>query len=234
MAIEAGSVKQHSHFQRIVRPSDGPFLLTHLFDYFYKVLIDLSRKNARRSCAVVFSSCNRGEGVSTIALNCATALASDPSLRVLLVDGNLRRPALHEYFGVPREHGFADLIQGDIDQSEAIRQVSPGSLSFISAGRPAQAYVSLFETPGFIPLIEELRAAFDYIIFDSSPIMAAPETPLLASRLDGMIMVLQSEETRWEVAAAAQTNIERANVALLGAILNKKKLYIPAVLYRHL
>jgi protein-tyrosine kinase len=232
MAIQTDSVQQRSPSQQVVRPPDGPFLLTHLFDYFYKIIRDISSKNTHKSSAVVFSSCNSGEGSSTIALNCAAALAADPSLRVLLVDGNLRRPSLHEYFGVPREHGLADLIQRDITPAEAIRKVQPDSLSFISAGRPAQTNVSLFEAPSFAPLIEQLRTAFDYIIFDSSPIMAAPETPLLASWLDGMIMVLQSEATRWEVAAAAQKNIERAHVTLLGAILNKKKLYIPTAIYR--
>ena len=77
-----------------------------------------------------------------------------------------------------------------------------------------------------------MRNIYDLIIFDSSPIIHYPETPMLASATDGLFLVLEAENTRWEVAEAARTNLEMAHVNILGAILNKRDYFIPPSIYR--
>jgi capsular exopolysaccharide synthesis family protein len=215
-----------------VKSGAGIYLIEHLFDHFYKLMIDLKKPSDRKSQSVVMAACNQGEGATTMALNFASALANDPSKNILLVDANLRSPLLHNYFGIERDRGLADLIQGDIDIEQAVRKTPTERLYFIPAGRTPGNPVILFESAEFLTVMEKLHAMFEFIIFDSSPLIRFSETAMLASRLDGLIMILEAESTRREVAQVARSTLERTGANLFGAILNKKRFFIPQKLYR--
>jgi capsular exopolysaccharide synthesis family protein len=208
-----------------------------LFDHFYRVTWDLlsvpkkTRKGRKGNCAMVVASCNRREGASTIALNIASAFSSSSMKSVVLIDGNLRNPVLHEYFGCDREYGLSELVMEEISLKAGVVEVRPERFYFIPAGRKVQNPILLFETPEFIRLLDELRDIHDLIIFDSAPLTQYPETPILASHVDGVVMVVEAEGTRWEVASAAKHNLETANANIFGAILNKREYYIPRAVY---
>ena len=211
-------------------------LMPQLFDHFYRVTWDIlsaprkPRKGKKGNCAIVVSSCNRGEGASTVALNLATAFSSSSNKSTVLIDGNLRNPMLHKYFSTDRGRGLTELIQGEIGLAQAVAEVKAERFYFISAGREVQNPILLFETPQFQGVLDELRAIYDLILFDSAPVIY-PETPILASAADGVILVLESEATRWEVASAVKQNLETAHATVLGAILNKREYYIPPAIY---
>lgn len=212
-------------------------LMPQLFDHFYRVTWDIlsaprkAKKGKKGNCAIVVSSCNRGEGASTIALNLATAFSSSSNKSTVLIDGNLRNPILHKYFSTDRARGLSELIQGEIGLTQAVAEVKADRFYFISAGREVPNPILLYETPQFAAVLEELRSIYDLIVFDSSPVIQYPETPILASGTDGVILVLESENTRWEVASAVKQNLETAHTAVLGAILNKREYYIPPAIY---
>lgn len=210
-------------------------LMPQLFDHFFRVMWDIlvapREKGKEGSCMLVVSSCNRGEGASTITLNLATAFSSSSLKSILLIDGNLRNPALHKCFPSERTPGLTELIQGEIGLEQAVVKVRPERFFFISAGREVQNPILLYETPQFANLLATLRELYDLVLFDSSPVIQYPETPILASGTDGVILVLESEGTRWEVASAAKHNLETAHVPVLGAILNKREYYIPPSIY---
>jgi capsular exopolysaccharide synthesis family protein len=209
-----------------------------MFDSFYTAMRNLlanlkeKRPEQNGSCSVVFSSCNRGDGASTVALNFALAFAENSMQRVVLVDGNLRNPVLHEHFGVSRERGVADLIHDEVRLRDALIELKPSRLSLVTAGQPVEKPIVEFESAGFAALLVGLRSNFDLIVFDSSPMIRYPETNVLASQLDGLAMVLQAESTKWEVAQAAKDGLERTGASILGAILNKKQFFIPEKIYR--
>jgi capsular exopolysaccharide synthesis family protein len=215
-----------------VKSAAGIYLMEHLFDHFYKLMIDLKSRSDRTSQSVVMGACNYGEGATTMALNFASALAHDPSKNILLIDGNLRSPHLHNYFRCERANGIVDLIRGDIDIEQAIRKTSTQRLYFIPAGREHSSPIILFESAEFAAVMDKLHAMFEFIIFDSSPLIRFSETTMLASRLDGLILILEAESTRREVAQVARSNLERTGAHVYGAILNKKQFYIPQKLYR--
>jgi capsular exopolysaccharide synthesis family protein len=213
-------------------------VVDRMFDTFYtamrNLLADLKEKAPERTGppALVFSACNRGDGASMAALNFSLAFAGNSMQRVVLVDGNLRNPVLHQHFRVGREKGVVELIRGEIKLQEALIELKPSRLSLITSGKPVEKPVVEFEASGFARLLAELRSLFDLIIFDSSPLIRYPETNVLASQLDGLTIVLQAESTKWEVAQAAKDGLERAGVNILGAILNKKQFFIPEKIYR--
>ena len=94
--------------------------------------------------------------------------------------------------------------------------------------------MALYESPKFPLIMQKLRERFDLTIFDSSSILDNPESLLLASRMDGVVLVVQAGKTRWEVAKSARRDLETASVNVLGAILNKQQFVIPQAIYKRL
>jgi len=213
-------------------------VMKNVFDRFYSVIRNLltastgKDQEKRALSSLVFSACNQGEGASTMALNFALAFAENSGAKAVLIDGDLRSPVLHKHFNVRREDGLVELIEGDTTLQKALVPIKSPQFYFIPSGKSVEKPVVLFESDRFASLLAEVRTQFDLLIFDSSPLIRYPETNILASRLDGLIMVLQAESTKWEVAQAAKDAAERAGASILGAILNKKQFFIPEKIYR--
>ncbi len=214
-------------------------LMRYQFDNFFKLLKhklltagDTDEAATAKPFIIGISACNRREGASTIALNMATAYASNSSQKVLLVDGNLRDPFLHEYFETKREKGLSDLILGSAEIDDVVKEVTPKNLFFIPAGTAVAKPIILYGSEGYKALLNNLGKKFDLIIFDTAPLARYPETPIQASVLYGLIIVVEAEGTKWQVATLVKNNLEELNVRILGAILNKKRFYIPQFLYK--
>jgi capsular exopolysaccharide synthesis family protein len=224
--------------------------MSDMHDHFYKVLWKLLKQldkaarpataNGRKTSAkgqaekgqgagahvLTFAGCEAGDGASTMAFNFASAFSVRSPGRVVLIEGNFRKPGLHRRFHAGRR-GLCDLIQGRAAMDEAITEVIPEKYSFIQAGRTLENPIALFESDAFATVMKDLRMAYELIIFDSPPLMDAPEAAILASKTDGLIMVLQAEKTRWEVARAVQEELMGIGVPVLGAILNKRQETVP-------
>ncbi len=160
-------------------------------------------------------------------MNFAFAFANNSPRRLILVDANTRNPILHHKFSASRDGGLTDVLLEKTSLRNAITQVVPERFYFLQAGQRLNNPVNLYGSTRFVAVMEELQKMADLIIFDSAPIMDSPETTLLSHRTNGLIMVLQAEKTRREVARAAQQDLESARVRVLGAILNKKRQVIP-------
>jgi capsular exopolysaccharide synthesis family protein len=229
--------------------------LGYMYDHLYKVLWKLlsrmsngnvavteekkngtkgsnGKKTRKGGYAIVFAGCRDGEGASTMAFNFASAFARYSSKSVALVDGNLRDAVLHHQFRLQGSMGLSDVIQGKSAVQEAIAEITAGKYYFLQAGQWVKNPVSLYETTQFLAVVEQLREKFDLVIFDSPSLIENPESILLANAMDGLIMILEAERTRWEVAKAARSDLESVGVPILGAILNKRPLVIPEAIYR--
>lgn len=215
-----------------LRPNnmEGLPLLGALSDPFRHLKMALWGESVQ-SRTVVFSCCNHQEGASTIAFNFAAVLGREYGRRVLLIDGNLRRPALHQQLTADREIGLAELAQGTVELDAAIKWPTGHNFSFISAGRHLENPASIFDAPLFREVVAALQGRFDFIVFDSAPLLPYPDTFLLARELDGLMLVLEHERTKWEVARVVKGKLESAKVSIAGTILNKKKYHIPDAIY---
>lgn len=213
-------------------------LLDHLFPTFYAALWNLLTGDPKRPqqleipTVIAFASANPGEGTSTMALNFSLAFALNSLRRVVLVDGHIGSPALHAGFGVTRENGLMEVLRGERTLEEVLVKDPLSPLSFIPAGGAVDNPTPLYESPAFVAVLRELRERFDVIMFDVGPILRYPDMVVLTSKMDGVILVLQAESTKWEVAQHAKSCLERANVPVLGAILNRKEYFIPNMIYR--
>jgi len=235
--------------KKTTAPEYSPRLpvMTHLFDQFYRVIINLPGFRTKESHILLISAATVGEGASTIALNLVYAYAHDSAKRALLIDGNLRTPSLHAHFGVPREKGLTDMVEEglniedimlkiNLEETDALHHGRPAapSFHFLPAGRPVPNPTIFFQSQAFQSRLEELRRLFPFIIIDSSPLVRYPESSLLAGRTDGVILVIKHESTSWEVAGIAKKYLQMTGTNIIGVILNGKQFFIPEQIYKYL
>ncbi|MBP8979638.1 MAG: CpsD/CapB family tyrosine-protein kinase [Syntrophobacterales bacterium] len=222
-------------------------VMTHMFDQFYRVIINLPGFKAKESHVLLISAANIGEGASTISLNLVYSYAHDSAKRALLIDGNLRNPSLHAHFGVPREKGLTDMVEEGLNIEEIMLKINleetdvsvhgrptAPSFHFLPAGRPVPNPTIFFQSQAFQTRLDELRRIFPFIIIDGSPLVRYPESSLLASRTDGVILVIEHESTSWEVAGIAKKYLQMTGTNIIGAILNRKHFFIPEQIYKYL
>ena len=174
------------------------------------------------------------EGSSTVALNLAASLAKENGRRVVLVDANLRHPSLHSNLNVPVSPGFSDVIHEDANLHEAIMQSVIANLSVLTSGSSSPNPMVVLESPKLDNLIGALKREFDWIVFDCAPVNMYPDSAVLAARLDRVVLVVQAENKRAEVAIQAKEHLEGAGAKIMGAVLNRRRYIIPEIIYRRL
>ena len=182
---------------------------------------------------MVTSSVSR-EGCSTVAANLAITLAQSNLLKVLIIDGNFRHPTLHLAFGLEKNIGLSDLVLGDIDIQDVLRKTKLPNLSLITTGDFNGNPIEVLGSINLKGLIVRLKGQFDYIIWDSAPINTYAEASILASQIDGIVLVVHAGRTRWEVVQNAKQQLEMVHATISGVVLNRKKYVIPKFLYKRL
>jgi capsular exopolysaccharide synthesis family protein len=168
---------------------------------------------------ITVTSPTPGDGKTTVAANLAASLA-ESNRRTLIVDADLRRPRLHEVFGVSSSQGLVDLLADSyVNPLDFAVQVSEG-LWLLPAG------VAAFGGPGLIheaatqELLERLKCEFDVIIVDAPPVLAVSDARALSSVVDGTILVVRAGVTEPDDAIKAKTLLEEDGAHLLGVVLN--------------
>jgi succinoglycan biosynthesis transport protein ExoP len=171
----------------------------------------------------VVSSANAGEGKTTTTANLASSLALSGS-RVLAVDADLRRPTMHQHFGVPKAPGLSDLIVGKSQPSEAIQDTRFKGLQVLPCGYIPPNPAELLSSPAMRQIITALRAHYDFVLIDSPPILAMADTPVLASLVDGLVLVMAAEVTSRPSIQRAVDQLQKVNGKIIGVVLNKVNL----------
>jgi capsular exopolysaccharide synthesis family protein len=184
--------------------------------------------------SVGIAACSAGDGATTIAMAVAHHIQSGLGKRALLVDADTRGGRLDRAYRLPRAPGFTDLLAGRASLREVVRATDDGGLHVMTAGTPLPNALGLLEGHVLDTMMTRLREAFELVIFDCAPLDLAAETFVLAKRLDGLVMVLAAERTRWENGARQIERLRNEKVRVLGAALNGKRFFIPSFLYRRL
>lgn len=183
--------------------------------------------------SILFNATYPGDGASTTAMNFATVLAKDSKLKVLLMEVNMRTPSMHEVFRTDDAIGINDVLGGDYEVKPVIHRVGPGELHITAfSGKIFTGPVSFFESNEFDAFFKEVYERFDYVVLDSPPAPIFSEFRVLCSKVDGVVLVINSGKTRRQVALRAKKELEEAGARLLGVVLNKRKYYIPNRIYR--
>ena len=168
--------------------------------------------------AIIVTSANPGEGKSLTASNLALTLSQSYQRRVLLVDGDLRRPSLHSLFGVPNLAGLTDGLAHNSIQAIAVREISP-RLSILPSGPPIEDPTGKLTSGQMRRVLDEARASYDWVIFDTPPIGLVSDARLLSEMVDGVILVVEAAKTGYPDLLRAIDSIGRERV--LGVVLNR-------------
>lgn len=191
-------------------------------------------KNANVKVVMVAAT-THGEGATTTSAILASTLARSGHTRILLIDANLRTPALDGVFD-ETEHpeGLSDVVSADVPVESVIYQTNFPNLFLLPVGRSHPSPSYLFDGDPITGILNQLRDKFDYIILDGAPLDGYSESFFLASKVDGVILVVESERTQKRTIQKIKKELEWGPINLLGVVLNKKKSYIPRLLERFL
>jgi len=160
------------------------------------------------------------EGKSLIAANLARALAMDPRGKTLLLDCDLRKPAVHRYFGIPFTPGLSDALVGNKSLAAVIQSMEPG-LDIIAAGSPVIDATRAVELPQLSSMLDELKKHYRYIVVDCPPVLLCPEPLTLSSLVDGTVMVVRAWRTHKKLVRDAVTLLGKEK--FVGVIVNDAK-----------
>lgn len=183
---------------------------------------------------VIFSASESGNGASWICARAAETLAAQVSSNVFLVDANLRKPGLHEQFGLDNSEGFTDALRGRASMREFARQLSRPNLWLVTAGSSAEASEAAPGSPRVRQKLAELRSPGDYVLIDAPAINVANDAAALGANADGLIVVLRANASRREPARKMVQELVAAKVKILGAVLNQRTFPIPDSIYHRL
>lgn len=166
---------------------------------------------------VMISSSVSAEGKTLTCVNLALTLSESYHLKVLLVDGDLRRPWLHEVFQLPNVGGLNDSLHSP-DARIPILQVSE-RLSVLTAGRPASDPMRVLSSERMEHVLQQARGQFDWVLLDTPPITLLSDASLLASEADLVILVIEAGKTGYEMAQRAADAVGRDRI--VGVVLNR-------------
>lgn len=179
------------------------------------------------------TSARRGEGVSTVARKLARSFSRNRS-EAILVDCNLLPSAEFESREKERFQGLTEVIEDSLSVKSVVRVDMRDRLSFLPAGRGTSSPIKAIASGQFQASIQYLREKYDWIILDGPPVSTCPESTELARIADIVILVVRAEDTRAEVIEQTKRTLERTGTKIAGAILNRRRYYIPPFIYKHL
>lgn len=174
--------------------------------------------------AIMVTSASEGEGKTLVSTNLATMLAHDLNSHSLLVDADLRNPALSRWFGLVNGRGLSDYLTGGAEIPALLLKTKIAKLSILSSGTIRDNPVELIGSKRMDSLVEELRNRYSdrYIIFDSSPLLATTEPSVLTKLVDGIILVVRAGSTPRETVKQALSTVDPSKI--LGIVLNDLEL----------
>jgi polysaccharide biosynthesis transport protein len=180
---------------------------------------------------VMFVGAEAGTGCTSICAGTAEALVAQVGAPVCVVDANLRHPALHQTFSVDSHFGLSDAMLSSEPIRSFIRKVGGDNLWLLPCGSKATRMAGLLSASRLKARFDELRDQFAYVLVDSPAVNTHSDAIRLGQLADAVIMVLESNSTRREVARSARITLESAQIPVLGAILNKRTFPIPQFIY---
>jgi capsular exopolysaccharide synthesis family protein len=187
----------------------------------YRVLrtnILFSRKDDKLNTIVVVSA-GAGEGKSTTTMNLATVFAQTGQ-RVLMVDSDLRRPTLHKLLHVANNLGLTNYLLKQNKLEEVVQQTSVPMLDFMASGKLPNSSMGVLGSAQMKEMITDLKQRYDFIFFDSPPILGVSDASVLASEVDLVIQVIQYRRYPQPMNIRAKQMIEKVGGNFVGIVLN--------------
>jgi capsular exopolysaccharide synthesis family protein len=181
--------------------------------------IDFLRRS-RNIQVIQVTSPYSGDGKSASASNLAISFAN-AGRKVLLIDADLRKPSLHKVFGRSKERGFSPVLKGALALSEAIQPTTIKGLDLITAGDEPANPAELLASERFAAALEQVRAMYDLVIIDTSPILAVTDPAIIGALVDGVVLVVQPSSLKRRDVEHTKELLKTLGTAVLGTLINR-------------
>jgi succinoglycan biosynthesis transport protein ExoP len=190
--------------------------LTEAVDALRTLLLHAARADDLQ--VVMVSSADAGEGKTSVASHLAASLAR-AWRKTLLIDGDLRHPAIHGLFNLPAEPGLCEVLRGEVGLADAVRPTAVSRLWVMPAGHWDSHAVQALAQENVRNIFAELKGQYDFIVVDSCPLLAVADGLLLAQHVDGVLLSVLRDVSRAPAIHAAQQRLAGLGVRTLGAVL---------------
>lgn len=170
--------------------------------------------------SLMITSTHAAEGKSTTALALALVLARQ-GLRVLVIDSDMRSPSLHQRLGIANEKGLSTVLSGNERWAQVVQETNLTGVKAITAGPHPPNSADLLSGPWLGTLLAELLASFDHVIVDAPPMLGLADAPLVASKVGGVVYVVEAYGVQSRSAKIALNRLRNSGAHLLGAVLTK-------------
>lgn len=178
---------------RLVCLSNANSLAAEKFRFLSVKLKHLQRE--RQLKRVLITSTIPQEGKSMVAANLACTLGRTTQEKILLVEGDVRRPSLSGLFGTERVAGLCKCLQGERDLIKSVYHLAEPGVWFLPAGAPPKSPLELLQSAKLSVMLDQLSGWFDWIIIDSPPVMPLADTSIWMRLADGILMVVRQGVT---------------------------------------
>lgn len=171
---------------------------------------------------IVVTSSGPSEGKSTTSANLSVVFANT-GLKTLIVDADMRKPTVHKTFGMNRSTGLSSVITNIDNLVSSIKQTEVENLYVLSSGPKTHNPSELLGSQRMVEVTNQLREMFDIIIFDMPPLLAVTDAQIMASRVDGTILVARENVTSKEGVLRSQNLLNQVHANILGVVYNGTK-----------
>jgi Mrp family chromosome partitioning ATPase len=184
--------------------------------------------------AVLFAGVDANSECSSLCAGVGRLLAESISGSVCLLEGNFRNRTLPQALGVVNYHGLADALRQEGPIRNFAKRIGPRDLWLVSSGSVTQDSSGQLNGDRMKERISELCSEFDFLLIDAPPMSAYADAMILGRLADGVVLVMEANKTRREVALRVTESLRASRIPVLGAVLNNRTFPIPAALYKRL
>ncbi|MBI4926354.1 MAG: polysaccharide biosynthesis tyrosine autokinase [Anaerolineae bacterium] len=168
---------------------------------------------------ILITSAEQSDGKTSVSTNLAVSFMQGGK-RVILVDGDIRKPSLHELFDVDENCGLVDLLAGTVPPEKAMHQWGDSNLHVVPVGKGTRLPDQILTPQNVENLLEDLKPLADYVIIDSSPFLVS-DAMIFASKVDGVLAVVRPGHTNRGITRVMRERILIAGGNILGVVLNR-------------
>jgi capsular exopolysaccharide synthesis family protein len=192
-------------------------MLAESVDAARTLLLHYARRDNLR--IIMVTSASGGEGKTSLSCHLAVSMARS-GRKTLLIDCDLRNPSAHKLFNVPLEPGLSSVLRGEIPIEESLHETQASGLWLMPAGACDASALAMLAQDGLQPVFDRVRAEFDFIIVDSSPVLPVADSLMTAQQVDGVLFAVLREVSRLPKVHEAYQKLVSLGVPMLGAVVN--------------
>jgi len=217
-------------FPEVTSGTFSPTLIAKLRDLYRQIGKESSTEDGK---LVQFIAARQGTGTSRISRALATICASELGKRALIIDADTSAPHFSHY-GIEPLHTWTDVLRRKQPLENACYKVSRAGIHIMKAFRESQTSATVLESADFALRLAALRRYFDLIIIDSAAAEDSSNGIDISTAVDGTLLVVGAEKTRWQVVQDTRDRIEERGGNVIGVLLNEVRFHIPTPIYDRL